>query len=629
MVCSSLVVLVIQWCFFFLQPLLYTLVQDAAFLQTTVPLAHTVSNGGKANTEIAATANVEDLPPSPAVKVEQSLPLSSCSQLTTAKSEDTHTPNTTLSASHKLESIAVPFSADSVDKTLSADSEDRTTTVSPLSSPMCLPVTIQVGAGLEVCQSGVMATLIEQHKAPEKSSIPANEASVESVCVGTERTAVKAMDTDNTGGTSAEETANTSSSIQPSQHRHEHSCSTSLAEGSSAVFVAKNFYGRKADPLPSTEQVEEIAGTKEEGTLTDSQTEFSREFFNTKYMYKEYNLRRTRKRTIKSPQPPAKKSNVELKSDSTMSDSVAPFDTLSEAVGSQKRSRSPDSDETTPCAKQLKTAPDVPTSSSYDLSITSPLRQVSVSLQRLSPVSDTLQSDKVSIDGSDSPEDADTVNVAQPTRKSARRTQMTLKAKSSAKEGRKTPTKEVVTEQLSKTKPQATKVSGKENKTVTKDGNTGAKSISVFDFDEDITEAKKPSAEPISTTQASPKRPPGKGRKSRRKEASSQVDSTSSTNLKDTVVCSLCKLQGHASDLGFLFGPYRYKQDPLSPSQKLESGVEASQEQTEMKAAAEMVPIELWVHEDCAVWAPGVCLVGRELKGLLEAATDGEKMVSV
>lgn len=36
---------------------------------------------------------------------------------------------------------------------------------------------------------------------------------------------------------------------------------------------------------------------------------------------------------------------------------------------------------------------------------------------------------------------------------------------------------------------------------------------------------------------------------------------------------------------------------------------------------------ELWVHSVCAIWAPGVCLVGAELKGLKEAMEEGNKMV--
>ena len=38
---------------------------------------------------------------------------------------------------------------------------------------------------------------------------------------------------------------------------------------------------------------------------------------------------------------------------------------------------------------------------------------------------------------------------------------------------------------------------------------------------------------------------------------------------------------------------------------------------------------ELWVHMECAVWTPGICLVGSELKGLKQAVEEGRKSVSI
>ena len=70
-------------------------------------------------------------------------------------------------------------------------------------------------------------------------------------------------------------------------------------------------------------------------------------------------------------------------------------------------------------------------------------------------------------------------------------------------------------------------------------------------------------------------------------------------------LCSLCKQKGSISSLGFLFGPYFYH-------------LEASENSTRS---------EVWLHEDCSVWAPGVCIVGREIKGLREALFDANKMV--
>ena len=77
-----------------------------------------------------------------------------------------------------------------------------------------------------------------------------------------------------------------------------------------------------------------------------------------------------------------------------------------------------------------------------------------------------------------------------------------------------------------------------------------------------------------------------------------------STQGRPLMLCALCKQRGGAASLGFLFGPYRIQPDEDSNS------------------------TDIWVHEDCCVWAPGVCLVGRELKGLKEAVTDAGNMVS-
>ena len=76
------------------------------------------------------------------------------------------------------------------------------------------------------------------------------------------------------------------------------------------------------------------------------------------------------------------------------------------------------------------------------------------------------------------------------------------------------------------------------------------------------------------------------------------------TQARPLMLCALCKQRGGATSLGFLYGPYRIQPDEGSNS------------------------TDIWVHEDCSVWAPGVCLVGRELKGVKEAVTDASNMVS-
>ena len=88
----------------------------------------------------------------------------------------------------------------------------------------------------------------------------------------------------------------------------------------------------------------------------------------------------------------------------------------------------------------------------------------------------------------------------------------------------------------------------------------------------------------------------------------------SKSQSRSKLLCTLCGEKGGMSSLGFLFGPYFYQHDSESSDGVSSSGGSSS--------------VEVWVHEDCCVWAPGVCLVGRELQGLREALIDANKMVS-
>ena len=107
-----------------------------------------------------------------------------------------------------------------------------------------------------------------------------------------------------------------------------------------------------------------------------------------------------------------------------------------------------------------------------------------------------------------------------------------------------------------------------------------------------------------------------------------QVGSTSSMNEASVddvgIVCSLCSKVANVFDLGFLYGPYKASSKkeaaPLDLEKKAKSIEEGSSDlHTE--------PVSVWVHEDCAVWAPGVCLVNGQMLGLSDAIEDGAKMV--
>ena len=106
-------------------------------------------------------------------------------------------------------------------------------------------------------------------------------------------------------------------------------------------------------------------------------------------------------------------------------------------------------------------------------------------------------------------------------------------------------------------------------------------------------------------------------------------------NENDTeMLCCLCFKKDSAYKLGFLFGPYKPvatgdKEKLKSPSTATTetSGVLAEGEGNTATSPSSSSP--LWVHEDCAVWAPGVCLVRGKLLGLHEAVEDGKGLVGI
>ena len=89
--------------------------------------------------------------------------------------------------------------------------------------------------------------------------------------------------------------------------------------------------------------------------------------------------------------------------------------------------------------------------------------------------------------------------------------------------------------------------------------------------------------------------------------------------------CCLCSYSCSQENLGFLYGPYRSKSDDhLSVGSKRTHPHDNSDDEGSSNDV-----VELWVHEGCACWAPGVCLVGSELLGLAEAVNNAKDVVSV
>jgi hypothetical protein len=150
-------------------------------------------------------------------------------------------------------------------------------------------------------------------------------------------------------------------------------------------------------------------------------------------------------------------------------------------------------------------------------------------------------------------------------------------------------------------------------------------------IDEEVAEKKegKDLVSPTSKTS-----PPKRGRKtslsqqskkSRGKKQACMGGSKGAGESDTEVLCGLCLRKDGACNLGFLFGPY--KPVTTGDKDKLKSpSTEADGVAVDGEAdAAASSP--LWVHEDCAVWAPGVCLVRGKLLGLHEAVEDGKNLV--
>lgn len=95
---------------------------------------------------------------------------------------------------------------------------------------------------------------------------------------------------------------------------------------------------------------------------------------------------------------------------------------------------------------------------------------------------------------------------------------------------------------------------------------------------------------------------------------------TSEEHTHEDLLCAFCHQRGGAMNLGFLYGPYKFDPVSVTNDDQINTNKDAKESTGDHQR-------ELWVHEDCAVWAPGVCLVGDQLIGLHEAVADGDKMV--
>ncbi|RDD45283.1 Transcription factor 20 [Trichoplax sp. H2] len=102
-------------------------------------------------------------------------------------------------------------------------------------------------------------------------------------------------------------------------------------------------------------------------------------------------------------------------------------------------------------------------------------------------------------------------------------------------------------------------------------------------------------------------------------------------------ICSLCGFPSNYSILGALYGPFHYMdghfvknnhQSQQSVNRRLDSTGIVDNRNTGSNIAnvtslSEKEREEIWVHEDCIVWSPGVYLLGDTVVGLVDAVRVG------
>ena len=86
---------------------------------------------------------------------------------------------------------------------------------------------------------------------------------------------------------------------------------------------------------------------------------------------------------------------------------------------------------------------------------------------------------------------------------------------------------------------------------------------------------------------------------------------------KEASVCTLCSKPGNFASMDALFGPYRLRIDKDSNL--------ASPDNSKVK---ETQCLYVWLHRDCAIWTPSICLFGCNLIGLGSALNDAATTVS-
>ena len=322
------------------------------------------------------------------------------------------------------------------------------------------------------------------------------------------------------------------------------------------------------------------------------------DYFNPKFMFKEYNLRRTRKAPLVIDMPPAKKQkrdsaqcnlsvNKETKPDGD-SKGVATHKEKPKQLGNRKQG-SRGSEEPCPGSPGVKRA-------KLDL--------------------ETKNATMAEKAKHEAPKDSDRKH--HPSLVSSQNIEIALTKITTSPKSEESPTKQESS--TTKGKELAEVIDRKEPNTLEE---------SEKREEEKIIDEKPTSKHAARRKKSSP------AKRSRKRQQPAVSEQNKDENVGEMLLCALCRYKANIANLGFLFGPYEQKGENVSSIEKGESVDSSSAGNNvvnkklvdSVSANQEASTVSFWVHEDCVVWAPGVCLVNNQLMGLEEAVKEAKTMV--
>ena len=350
----------------------------------------------------------------------------------------------------------------------------------------------------------------------------------------------------------------------------------------------------KAQSPLAGEESTEVTETKHQLQETTKFPSDYLDYFNPKFMFKEYNLRRTRKPPPAIDMPPAKKQKKDTAQCNLSVSKETKSDSDSKVVATHKEK-----------PKQLGNR-----------------KQGNRSSEEPCPGSPDIKRAKL---------DLDTKNAA-----------MAEKAKhESPKDSDKKhhPSLEI---EIALTK---ITTSPKSEESPTKQEGSSTKGIKVAEVivrkepdtieDSEKREEQIISEEKPTSKHAARRKKSSPVKRSRKRQQSAVSEPNKDENVGEALLCALCRHRANIANLGFLFGPYKQKGVSASSVENGESVDSSSAGNNivntklvdSISTNQEESTVSFWVHEDCVVWAPGACLVNNQLMGLEEAVKEARSMV--